>query len=103
MVMGEKLHTITYGWSNWGDSHGSSTVLYQHASMPGHYLYTDFGFDIALRRISIGVRHLVQVTPSGYTIEDWHSYDKYSGERSGQSIVTGIRLTSWAMSLQVWW
>ncbi|MBR9974302.1 MAG: hypothetical protein KFF77_01855 [Bacteroidetes bacterium] len=103
MVMGEKLHTTTYGRSNWGDSYGSSTVLYQHGSRPGHYMYGDFGFDIALRKMSIGVRHLLQFVPSGYTVENWRSYDMHSGERSGQSIVTGIRLNSVAVSLQVWW
>lgn len=103
MVLGEKLHTTSYGWSHWGDSYGSSTVLYQHSSKPGHYLYADFGFDIALRRMSIGVRQLVQFAPSGYTVEDWHTYDHHGGKQSGQSIVRRIRLNSLAVSLQVWW
>lgn len=101
MVLDETLHTTSNGWSKWGDSYSSKTVLHQHASKPGHYLFADFGFDIALRRLSIGVRRIEQFTPSGYAVRSWSSYDNMQ-QSSGQSIDTGIRLTAWAVSLQVW-
>ncbi len=102
VLLGESLHTTTNDWSKWGDSHGGTTVLYQHASTPLHYLYADFGFDFALRKMSIGVHRLMQFSPSAYTIEDWHSYSRVYGTESGRTIISGLRLDSWAVSLQVW-
>ncbi len=95
------LHESSYGGSSFGESYGGRSIHTQHTSQPEHYLYSEFGVDIVMRNVSVGVHYLRQFTPSVTVQENWWTY-RFAYNRSGVNFDTDIRIFAWAVSLRIW-
>jgi hypothetical protein len=96
------LHESSTGWSGWGRSYSQTSTHTQHPSIAEHYLYSEIGVDIVLRKASVGLHYLRQLSPSVTIQQEWSSYESVHGQRSGESVRSGIRMYAWAVSLRFW-
>ncbi len=98
-----QLHESLYSWSSFGRSYSSTSIHTQHNSQTNHYLYSEFGVDIVMRNVSVGVHYLRQFTPSVTVQENWTTrLGSSHPPQSGESFTTDIRIFAWAVSLRIW-